>query len=139
MTVRPVFIRILALALCAQAVMLPRRASASQETKIFLTTATYGVLAGSLTGLASLAFYETPGEHMRNVAMGASLGLYAGVVMGAYLIYAVPDGSTPTNNDQPMLDEPDSIELNGALSRPIPYVAFDEKAAAWRGGVLLSF
>jgi hypothetical protein len=56
--------------------------------KAFVLTSTYGVLAGGLTGLASLAFY--PGhaaDHTRNIAMGASIGLYVGILLGAYIVY----------------------------------------------------
>ncbi|MBN1113700.1 MAG: hypothetical protein JXA66_00015 [Oligoflexia bacterium] len=52
-------------------------------------TAAYGVLAGTIVGVASLAFSSNPGSHLRNIAVGASLGLYAGILLGVYLAYGV--------------------------------------------------
>jgi hypothetical protein len=79
----------------------------------FLLTSTYGVLAGTLTGLASLAFYGEPGEHGRNVAMGASLGLYVGLLLGAYLVYApsLAAPSTDSESDEPEVDDADPMNL----------------------------
>lgn len=68
-----------------------RPAQAASKSKIFVMTSTYGVLTGTLAGLASLAFYGNPGEHTRNMAMGASLGLYAGIALGLYIVYATPE------------------------------------------------
>jgi len=87
--------------------------AASPEARVFLLTSTYGVMAGSLTGLASLAFYSSPSEHMRNVAMGASLGLYTGIILGAYLLYALPDPSKPKSSaPAPKKEEPASDPEN---------------------------
>lgn len=69
--------------------------AAAPEARLFMLTSTYGVMAGSLTGLASLAFYGSPGDHLRNIAVGASIGLYAGIFLGAYLIYGLPDPNKP--------------------------------------------
>lgn len=86
-------LRIGAWALAGAVLVSPVREAraASQEARVFLLTSTYGVMAGSLTGLASLAFYSKPSAHMRNVAVGASLGLYMGIALGAYLLYGLPD------------------------------------------------
>ncbi len=66
--------------------------SVAQATpmKEFITLTTYGVLAGTLVGTASLAFTDNPGENLQLVARGASLGLYAGILLGVYVIYVVP-------------------------------------------------
>ena len=69
--------------------------AAPNTAKVFVLTSSYGVMAGSLTGLASLAFYSSPGDHLRNVAIGASLGLYMGIFLGAYLLYLQPDPNAP--------------------------------------------
>ena len=42
----------------------------------------YGVVGGALLGTASLAF----GSGGRSIAKGASLGLYAGLIFGGYVI-----------------------------------------------------
>ena len=52
------------------------------KVKIMGTMAIYGTAGGALLGLATLAF---DGEG-RNVAKGASLGLYAGLLFGSYVI-----------------------------------------------------
>ena len=62
----------------------------SQPMREFITATTYGVLAGTLVGAASLAFTEQPGENLQRVARGASLGLYAGIFLGLYIVYVVP-------------------------------------------------
>ncbi len=69
----------------------PLEANATSKPKIFILTSTYGVMTGTLAGLATLAFVGSPGQHGRFVAMGASLGLYAGILLGAYIVYMVPD------------------------------------------------
>ncbi len=61
----------------------------------FITSVTYGVLAGTLVGVASLAFTTNPGENLNKIARGASLGLYLGIGLGLYIAYGVPDGSEP--------------------------------------------
>lgn len=63
------------------------KAEASRE---FLLSCTYGVLAGALVGAASLAVEDDPASKMHRVARGASLGLYAGILLGAYVVYVVP-------------------------------------------------
>ena len=59
--------------------------------KEFVMSCTYGVLAGTLVGAASLAFTSQPGENLHRVARGASLGLYAGIALGFYVVYGVSD------------------------------------------------
>jgi hypothetical protein len=56
----------------------------------FIMSCSYGVLAGTLVGAASLAFESQPGKNLNNVARGASLGLYAGILLGFYVI-SLPD------------------------------------------------
>lgn len=63
------------------------RAEAGRE---FLLSCTYGVIAGALVGAASLAVEDNPGDKVHRVARGASLGLYAGILLGVYVVYVVP-------------------------------------------------
>jgi hypothetical protein len=65
-------------------------AHASRERE-FIMSCTYGVLAGGLVGAASLAFEDKPGDNLQRVARGASLGLYAGIALGYYTVYYLPD------------------------------------------------
>lgn len=62
----------------------------SEGGREFLAACTYGVLAGTLVGAASLAFVSKPGDNLHRVARGASLGLYTGILLGLYVVYAVP-------------------------------------------------
>lgn len=52
------------------------------KLKVVATMSGYGVVGGALLGTASLAF----GASGRAIAKGASLGLYAGLLFGAYVI-----------------------------------------------------
>lgn len=58
--------------------------------KDFVVSCSYGVLAGTLVGAATLAFSDKPGDNLNKVARGASLGLYAGILLGAYVVYGGP-------------------------------------------------
>lgn len=118
-----------------------RAVSSDQATRVFLVTSSYGVMAGSLTGLASLAFYKDPGNHLKNVAIGASLGLYAGILMGAYMIYVVPEQNRPR---RPREEDLDSFELDSSLDlqkserRWTPYVWMDPQGGL-NGGLTWAF
>lgn len=58
------------------------RAEIPVKAKAFMTIVGYGTAGGALLGAASLAF----GGSTRNIAQGASLGLYAGVLFGTYVL-----------------------------------------------------
>lgn len=62
----------------------------SNPEKEFVMSCTYGVLAGTLVGAASLAFVDKPGDNLQRVARGASIGLYAGIALGYYTVYYLP-------------------------------------------------
>ena len=87
-------------------------AAINPKLKMVGTMAGYGVVGGALLGTASMAF----GSGGRSIAKGASLGLYAGIIFGSYIIlnYEMkkrgfgteqrndyyPDSSSPYENDQ---------------------------------------
>lgn len=89
----------------ASIAVLPWRAHAQDNSglppkaKAFVMVTAYGAASGAILGLASLAF----GTSSRAIAQGASLGLYAGIIFGSYIIIshnnrtATPsyDNSTP--------------------------------------------
>jgi hypothetical protein len=52
------------------------------KQKAFMVMTTYGTVGGALLGFASMAF----GSGSRSIAQGASLGLYAGIIFGSYVI-----------------------------------------------------
>lgn len=95
----------------------PISASAS-PAKEFIMSCTYGVLAGTLVGAATLAFTDQPGDNLNKVARGASLGLYAGIALGLYVVYIVPDGDVaPEEQGLPP-------EEGTSLKRKAPPIAF---------------
>lgn len=82
------------------AICMPFSASAVDNTgREFMMSTTYGVLAGTLVGAASLAFTHKPGDNLNKVARGASLGLYAGILLGAYVVYVVPSLESSEEED----------------------------------------
>ncbi len=58
------------------------RAEIPAKARAFLTITGYGAASGALLGLATMAF----GNSSRAVAQGASLGLYAGLLFGTYVL-----------------------------------------------------
>jgi hypothetical protein len=70
------------------------RADATRE---FILSCTYGALAGSIVGAATLAFSDKPGDNLNKVARGASLGLYAGILLGLYVVYGGPSEDDDVN------------------------------------------
>lgn len=72
-------------------------------TREFIMSCTYGVLAGTLVGAASLAFTDKPGESLHRVARGASLGLYTGILLGLYVVYVVPGMEEPEPEEDPVV------------------------------------
>jgi hypothetical protein len=69
---------------------LPTSQAKADPVRDFVVSCSYGVLAGTIVGAASLAFTNQPGQNLNNVARGASIGLYAGILLGAYVVYGVP-------------------------------------------------
>jgi hypothetical protein len=62
----------------------------ADSTREFMMSAAYGTLAGTIVGAATLAFSDKPGDNLNKVARGASLGLYAGILLGIYVAYGGP-------------------------------------------------
>lgn len=82
----------------------------------FLLSCVYGTVAGTLVGAASLAFTDKPNKNLNRVARGASLGLYAGILLGFYVVY----GTSEDDEDPvvlapaPVLDETTG-QMNGGM------------------------
>jgi hypothetical protein len=93
--------------------LIPYSRVEADPSKEFLMSCTYGVLAGTLVGAASLAFTSQPGDNLRNIARGASLGLYTGILLGAYVVYLVP-GQDESNNSDPESKPQDGDDDTGA-------------------------
>ena len=65
-------------------VTLPTEAKAlDPRVKALITMTGYGTVGGALLGLASQLAFDTGG---RSISQGASLGLYAGMIFGGYVV-----------------------------------------------------
>ncbi len=79
------------------------------EAKMMLTMSAYGAAGGALLGFATMAFGTEP----ISIARGASLGLYAGILFGTYVIasryyrkhsyYSAPVQDVPYNEEPPLI------------------------------------
>lgn len=78
------FVRLLLAVVFTFTLSLSREAHAEMgaKPKAFLTIAGYGAAGGALLGAASMAF----GADVGAIAKGASLGLYAGIIFGTYVL-----------------------------------------------------
>ena len=76
--------KLLLVAILTLSFLSPQKSHAMVDAKgkAFLIICTYGTVGGALLGFASLAF----GSNSRAIAQGASLGLYAGIAFGSYVI-----------------------------------------------------
>ena len=90
------FRRSLSMSALAALIVCTSVSAKADSTRDFMLSATYGTLAGTLVGAASLAFSERPGENLNQVARGASLGLYVGILLGLYVVYG---SSGPADDD----------------------------------------
>ena len=95
--------------------LLPRPSQADPARE-FLLSCTYGVLAGTLVGAAALAFTSNPGDNLNMVARGASLGLYAGIFLGFYIVYGVPNG----NEEDEAAAAAAGVTMRGRIFKPPP-------------------
>lgn len=92
------------------------KAEMDPRVKALGTMALYGTVGGTLLGTAALAF-DAKG---RSVAIGASLGLYTGLLFGGYVVgmhhlskqraegKRVQEGYYPDTQDSPYEEEEDS-------------------------------
>ena len=104
------------------------RAEMPVKAKAFMTMAAYGAGGGALLGFATMAF----GNSSRAIAQGASLGLYAGIIFGSYVLIshyqkqtgAYDDNGSPYQESTDIYgDEYDSTEGGG-----------DDSGASGNGG-----
>jgi hypothetical protein len=124
---------ILVLAICLTAFR-PQEARAEGmpvKAKAFLTIVGYGAAGGAILGVASMAF----GTSTRAVAQGASLGLYAGILFGSYVLFAhhqkrygsYDDGSSPYSESTDVYTDEYQSDEGGGKSE-------DDDSGSSRGG-----
>lgn len=99
------------------------QAEVGPRAKIMGMMAIYGTTGGALLGVASLAF----GTEGRSIAKGASLGLYAGLLFGSYVII-----SHQLRNRQSAPEEYDSGVGGGAADSYSDYSTEERYSSAWR-------
>lgn len=93
----------------------PVRAEMDVRIKALGAMALYGTVGGALLGTASLAF----GAEGRSIAKGASLGLYAGIIFGSYVVVSHAykkhkrENPTPQDNYYPGVESPYEQGLGG--------------------------
>ena len=87
--------RFIALILLAVTALAPQRVQAVDRDVLFvIETAQYGLIGGTVLGLASLPMTH----NARTIFIGSSIGLYLGIAAGLYLIFdREPSGGDPFN------------------------------------------
>ena len=94
------------------------RAQMPAKARAFLTIVGYGTAGGALLGTASLAF----GQSTRAIAQGASIGLYTGILFGAYVLIShhnkrygsYDDNSSPYKDSNDVYGDGYNSEEGGA-------------------------
>lgn len=67
----------------------PASAQSTEERfQDLFTTAGYATAFGAALGAAALSFKKYPDQHLRYVAVGASLGFIGGSALGTYIIFS---------------------------------------------------
>jgi drug/metabolite transporter (DMT)-like permease len=73
-----------------------------QKYQDVFVSAGYATALGAAIGAAMLSFKDEPTQHLRYVAVGASVGLFAGTLFGTYMVvspsFALEEDSTPAKN-----------------------------------------
>lgn len=108
----------------------PQKAEAQipVKAKAFLTIVGYGTAGGAILGAASMAF----GTSTRAVAQGASLGLYAGIIFGTYVLVShaqsrqgsYSDDSSPYRESNDIYGDEYNSEDGGDSSEDKPRQGF---------------
>jgi hypothetical protein len=109
-------------------VLVQPRLAMADPAKDFVMSCTYGVLAGTLVGTATLAFSDKPGDNLNRIARGASIGLYAGIFLGLYVLNASSprseEESGPANVQMPKLQIYPILSDRGVEGGAVQYSVF---------------
>jgi hypothetical protein len=111
-------------------VAMPNTAQAQMDPRVkaLITVAAYGTVGGALLGFASMAF----NSNGRAIFQGASLGLYAGIIFGTYIIVSYESKKSGSKDGDYYPDAPPGPYENQSyqpLLKPQwdAYLALDEQ------------
>ncbi len=121
-----------------QSVLVPTRAYALEhDTRTLLKCGLYGTLGGAATGVLSHAL----GSNTRSIFVGASVGLYMGLVLGFYYVWDRDPYASLEKEKRPETDRElanrdflDSRQLPGSqagIVQSLPNLSFDLTVASF--------
>jgi hypothetical protein len=113
---------LLALFICTSLLTPKNSYALDAKAKAFAVICGYGTVGGALLGFASMAF----GSNSRAIAQGASLGLYAGIIFGTYVLtsYKDPNAEEPYDDPYaPPANDPYAPPPQGGFGSPGGYGA----------------
>jgi len=124
---RVVFLAVVFVATLSLSGMQTAQAQMDSRLKALGTMALYGTVGGALLGTASLAF----GTSGRAPAVGASLGLYAGILFGTYVVashyYKRNYRPSPQENYYPEANSPYEEDPNNVYRFSDPSFGLETK------------
>ena len=109
--------------------------SSDPRLKAIGTMAAYGTIGGALLGTATLAFESSS----RSPFVGASLGLYAGMIFGGYVVsthYMSKNRADPSSSDSEYYPETSESPYESPFSNPFSSGSDDEEATEDRPDML---
>jgi hypothetical protein len=120
------------------AAFLPGPKAHADDAREFVLSCAYGALAGTIVGAATLAFTDHPGDNLNRIARGASFGLYGGILLGLYVVYAVPAESDDGANSYGLAPLPKSNHREPAALQVYPLLSENHglEGGAFRYSVL---
>ncbi len=134
--------RVLLVSILMLGVIAPQHATAqsvSTEERFqdLFTTAGYATAFGAAMGAAFLSFHKNPENHLRYIAVGASLGFIGGSLLGTYFIFAPTMlGEETIREDRDLLA---GVPANGILVRPVYNTDTKRLGSIEAGLTLLNF
>ncbi len=91
--------------------------SSEQKFQDVFITAGYATAFGAALGAASLSFYAEPAQHLRLIAIVASLGFIGGAILGTYIVLS-PGVATENFDDGSTLLGSNAVPEQGIALRP---------------------